>query len=847
MVLLTLGAGAEYPPPHRFGWFMLDSSRSGIVPEATEQDIPKLTFDGSNFLAFWRDCRNRPNGLGSSIYAARLGPEGTVLDPLGVQVARLTGNDWLREIGCASSGSNSLVAWACESGESSLSLVAVRRLAPDLTPLDSAPVVLTVGGTCPRVAYCADRYLVIWGSDSIFGTRITTGGLVLDSAPVLMYTTQLTYDYQLASDSQRFFLVVQSHSGLVGLLIDTSGTVQDTVVIRRPTGRPPTDDEESQFGLAFGNGSYFVSFVEGEPDREVLYGTRIAASGVVLDTTPITIDSVYAADPVDFCMASAGAGVYLVVLKQPENDHIYCRRVSTAGVVLDTTWIVVSERPEMDGEPAVAFGDGEFVVAWKHEDSRWDPDIRYARVLPDGSVLSPGGSVLSTAAPQNDHSDVASDGTNYLFVWADTRNSAQDAEAYNISVYGVLVSPDGAILEPGPFAIAEDSAAAPRVCFGGGSYFVSWFDTKHDPLASDIYGARVSPQGVVLDPGGLPIFARSNTTESRQAVVFDGRNYVTVCRAVVGSLTTPLYGARVTPDGILLDTSGFVIDSDCDGFPEMATNGSVCLVTYNRRTAHASLVEGRLIWPDATVSDSFSISLVPADVKTEPFVVASDGGGFFVAWPSYSYGGSASGACFGTRVTAEGQVLDSAGIPLGGTYPAGLVFDDTDYAFLRGSRTGAASINLSYIARSGVPHDTCGITLRTTQDRMRYPRLGKGPADQLAVVVSDFAAEPYNTHRAYATLFRPTGILERSPARPSPQLRLTQTIARSTLIVEFEPPTSGDLRLRIRGADGRLLHTPTETRLRGGRHRALDVSRLAVGVYFLSVGSGPSYKFIVCR
>jgi hypothetical protein len=408
------------------------------------------------------------------------------------------------------------------------------------------------------------------------------------------------------------------------------------------------------------------------------------------------------------------------------------------------------------------------------------------------------------------------------------------------------VSPDGTVREPGPFVIAMDSAAAPRVCFGGGSYFVSWFDTKHDPLASDIYGARVSPQGVVLDPGGLPIFVRPNTTESHQAVAFDGQNYITVCRAVVGSLTTPLYGARVTPDGTLLDTSGFVIDSDCDGFPELASNGSACLVTYTRRSAQATLAEGRLIWPDATVSDSFRISLIPEDVKKKPFVVASDGDGFFVAWPSYPYRGSANGACFGTRVTAEGRVLDSTGIPLGGTYPAGLVFDGTDYAFLRGSRTGAVSINLSYIGRSGVPHDTCGITLRTTDNRMSYPRLGKGPGEQLAVAVSDFATEPYNTHRAYATLFRPTGI-EESDRLPTVFAldRALPTPFTGTTTIRFSIPRRSQTNVSIYSATGtriRVLSAPRpltpgyySLTWDGRDDRGMTVSR---GVYYCRMTAG---------
>jgi hypothetical protein len=62
---------------------------------------------------------------------------------------------------------------------------------------------------------------------------------------------------------------------------------------------------------------------------------------------------------------------------------------------------------------------------------------------------------------------------------------------------------------------------APAVAFDGTNYLVVWQDGRGTYY--DIYGARVSRAGVVLDPGGFAI--STATREQRMpAVAFDGTN-----------------------------------------------------------------------------------------------------------------------------------------------------------------------------------------------------------------------------------------------------------------------------------------------------------------------------------
>ena len=67
----------------------------------------------------------------------------------------------------------------------------------------------------------------------------------------------------------------------------------------------------------------------------------------------------------------------------------------------------------------------------------------------------------------------------------------------------------------------RDTAAA----FDGTNFLVVWSDARH---GSDIYGARVRPDGSVLDVTGIPDRAWSPWPGNKPDVTFDGVNYLVV-------------------------------------------------------------------------------------------------------------------------------------------------------------------------------------------------------------------------------------------------------------------------------------------------------------------------------
>jgi hypothetical protein len=117
-------------------------------------------------------------------------------------------------------------------------------------------------------------------------------------------------------------------------------------------------------------------------------------------------------------------------------------------------------------------------------------------VTPGGLVLDPTGIAITTTAYWLNCPAVAFGGTNSLVVWEDGRNSPDSAD-----IYGARVSQAGIVLDSAGIAIstAAHYQLSPAVVSDGTNSLVAWQDERSDPDTSDIYGARVTAGGAVLD------------------------------------------------------------------------------------------------------------------------------------------------------------------------------------------------------------------------------------------------------------------------------------------------------------------------------------------------------------
>jgi len=229
----------------------------------------------------------------------------------------------------------------------------------------------------PRVAYGAGCYLVSWltdfGEDSsqVWAARVGRDGMPLDSSPIRI--PGIVYDYLDGGPDVAFgdslFLVVW-HSGGTGcaggVRVRADGLLLDSTPIRLETNHGWVGN----FPRVAGDGhDFLVVWVSGAAR---VCGLRVGSSGQVLDTAAIDIDRY--GDPARTPAVAFGAGVYLVV-KPWSADRAW--RVAPDGAVLDTI-----EWEYYISWPHVIYDGANFFLVGREED--W---FRAMRISPQGEVL----------------------------------------------------------------------------------------------------------------------------------------------------------------------------------------------------------------------------------------------------------------------------------------------------------------------------------------------------------------------------------------------------------------------------------------------------------------------------
>jgi hypothetical protein len=120
----------------------------------------------------------------------------------------------------------------------------------------------------------------------------------------------------------------------------------------------------------------------------------------------------------------------------------------------------------------------------------------------------------------------------------------------------------------------------PAVAFDGANWLVAWEDDRDGDSVMDVYGARVSPAGVVLEPNGIPI-STSDMDQYSPAVASDGANWLVAWTDLRSGQEADIYGARVTPAGAVLDPEGMeLINRDQDRY-EPSISDECRLLTFS--------------------------------------------------------------------------------------------------------------------------------------------------------------------------------------------------------------------------------------------------------------------------
>lgn len=313
-------------------------------------------------------------------------------------------------------------------------------------------------------------------------------------------------------------------------------------------GQVSTSTEELTGYLINGSGRGVV--------RDLLLATNLAAANS--DTE----------NPGAPAIASDGTN-FLVVTTQ---DQAY--PAGLVAILLDGYGRVLQQIPltsqlNQFSHPALAFQAGRYLLTWNQESQ-----IYAAFLSPDGEMID-GPFRISDGTGTQFGAQVAVDGERALVVWAKYKGQ--------YDVVGVFVSPDGTFSPELPICAAPGEQVFPEVLFAGTNYLAAWRDTRSGsgPAAdTDIYGTRITPAGLVLDPGGFPLVTTTNV-EQPGNLATDGQGRV----CLVWSENGNIRARRFTPDGESLDGpvsgAGILVatNEDCHQ-PTVQYDGTNFLIAY---------------------------------------------------------------------------------------------------------------------------------------------------------------------------------------------------------------------------------------------------------------------------
>jgi hypothetical protein len=272
---------------------------------------------------------------------------------------------------------------------------------------------------------------------------------------------------------------------------------------------------------------------------------------------------------------------------------VYAARLDAGGNLIDTTPIVISQRPHDQYDPSVFWNGSQWLVTWTGTipyGPLYTHRIEAARVSAAGEVLDSEPIVVYAGGnSEDDLMGAASNGQDWALVFSETY---QDGFNTRVRLVGKRVTPSGAVLSA-PYYLFN-----PSCCYyffrGGLAYvngvYMAVFEGYVDSFNYGIFGVRMSDNLQTLDsyPLTLTQIAMQGETHfySTPNIASDGNLFFVGWQLYnTADNTSQIYGARVDASGQSQDGNGFPISAPLPlqlfFQPQLAYDGSQWLVGWD--------------------------------------------------------------------------------------------------------------------------------------------------------------------------------------------------------------------------------------------------------------------------
>lgn len=633
-------------------FFGLTQPISGLAND--HQERPAVGTDGSDYLVSWRDGR-KIAGERSGVWGVRMSGAGAVLDPGGFEIFE----DLIAILvppAISFDGTNYFVVAAQKDG-----IIRGKKVTPGGQVLDAGQgtelgeIIYEQRPRLIDVVFGTSSHLVVWTDGgtgaSVFGRLVDISG-----APV---GPRLTLNLGGHANGPRvafadgvFLVVWREHSvrQLMAIRIDETGQVLDPAPI-------VLDIHANEHSVGTDGALFMIAwFRDGDP-RKVVF-RRLGPDGSMLDPAPVPLSTQLgsAVNPVNPSVDFDGQN-FLIAWNGYNPSEMLANRVSPGGVVLDGTGfsLLGPSAGNISRYSSTACSGASCLVTWQEYPSARPPDIFGIRVQ-NGAPVDPEPIHLSAAAVEQGHPGVAFGGGQHLVVWEEVRAGVE------LDIFGARVMPDGTVLDPSGFKVssAPNDQELPRVASSSTGYLVIWVDRRPQFTGfvseRNIFATRVTFGGDVLDPDGIQLTTSRDI--SNPVVASDGSDFL----AVWHRWNLPLFhdevrAARIdgTTGALLQDDPLVLTPGGGATSPAIAYGGGQYLVAW----MHGADIRAIRIDSSGVPIDPLPGFIVAAGDYPS---VAFDGQHFVIVYRRLESDGLYR--MYGTRVSGSGVVIDPSGIQL---------------------------------------------------------------------------------------------------------------------------------------------------------------------------------------
>jgi hypothetical protein len=620
-----------------------------------DQTLPHVAWNGESWLVVWMEPQ--PFGLPTyeRLCGVRVASDGTVLDATPIVIHVESSGCYCNYFGLAVAGGGP-GGWVVVFQANAQGLRAVRVQADGTVANPGGLVVSSWNSQLAYdVAFAQEEYMIV------FGTGTQAYARRYSSTLDLLGTTPLPFAREVATDGTNFLVVGQWAYSWPPKLEATLLGHDGSVLVPRftvATGNAVTGPSGERVG--FGGSEYWVAW---SGDKFA----RVTRAGELLDPEGFTISpsaaGTFGWEPA--YDAAAAGGIQIVWrdggggLGYPQD--VYTARITPAGQAVNEAAISVNAPAQVESD--FAEGDGIHMIVFRSRSSG-AARILAQRLDDDGVVLDPepleiaSGPVQWLGTPSIDAPQVAWNGSVFMVVWSDT-----------INVLARRMNPDGTFVDATPLAIMPGRSATVGALEAnflvGGSTVVYFSGTLQPPGALRV--SRVDGvTGAVLDSPPILVGGASDrhphivTLGGRWLVVWEsvtrdpysssvfyaaGVVFVAADGTTTGQLATQL---SKRPNVAVADDRALLVAVD-GSVPGGATD----------LEARILMADGTFLGPKFSLSTAFDEQLRPAATWT--------GTEFLAAWEDKRNAVihfDERTDIFGARVSADGVVLDPAGISL---------------------------------------------------------------------------------------------------------------------------------------------------------------------------------------